>query len=150
MRIRFTPHLRQEEGEQDHEADLAHLAQRHLAGGLGPARLVEEEVGEGVIELERDAEQERADHERREGAVLHEAQRIEPEHVADAQGLAGRMRRGVRQQEGEEPQRHRCPCRDAHRHRGGLQREGTHHQSRHDPADGAQHANEGKFLRGVP
>ena len=149
MRMRLTPELRQEEGQQDHEADLAHLAQRHLARGLGPTRLVQEEVGEGVVELERNAEQERPDDERREGAVLHEAQGIEPEHVADAERLAGRVRRRVRQQEREESQRHRCAGGDAHGDGGRLEGQRPNHESRHDPADGAEHANEGKLLRGV-
>ena len=72
----------EEPRHDQHEDDLRHLAERHLAGGVGHADLVQERVREGVVELQRNADQERADHEDGERAVLHQLQRVEAEHVA--------------------------------------------------------------------
>ena len=55
----------EEPRHHQHEADLRHLAERHLAGGVRHADLVQEGVGERVVELQRDADEERAEHEDR-------------------------------------------------------------------------------------
>ena len=57
---------REEERQQQHEDDLAHLAERLDERRLGRADLVQEGVRERVVELERHAEQERSDDEHRE------------------------------------------------------------------------------------
>ena len=41
----------EEPGDEEHEEHLGHLASGHLAGGVLDVLLVEEEVGEGVVEL---------------------------------------------------------------------------------------------------
>ena len=41
----------EEEGNQEHEEDLAHLAERHLARGVGDTHLVEKRFVERVVEL---------------------------------------------------------------------------------------------------
>jgi hypothetical protein len=50
-------------GSSSMKIDLAHLPERLDERRLGRADLVEEEIGERVVELQRDAEQERADDE---------------------------------------------------------------------------------------
>ena len=87
----------EEERHYEHEADLGRLAESHLAGCVDHAQLVEEEVREGVVKLERDAYQEGAEDEDGEGALLQEHERVEPEHVAHADLLAPFRRRGVGQ-----------------------------------------------------
>ena len=74
--------LAEQHADEEHEEDLAHLPHRHLACRTGHPDLVEEGVGEGVVELQRDAEQERPDHEDGERAVLEQRQRVEAEDVA--------------------------------------------------------------------
>jgi hypothetical protein len=79
----------QEPGQQEHEPDLGHLAEGHLAGRFGHSDFIEIEVGEGVVKLERNAEEKGADHKGGEGSVLQQRECIEPEHVTDAERLAG-------------------------------------------------------------
>ena len=140
---------REEPREQQHEADLGHLAEGHLAGRLGHPDLVEVQVGEGVVELERDAEEERADHEGGEGAVLEQRQRVEAQDVAHAERLAGGVGRRVRQQKAEEPEHHGGAGGQLHRRGGGLESHPPDHQARDDPPDGAEHADGGEFLARV-
>src|SRR5687767_236531 len=49
----------QEEWEREHERDLGHLPERLDEGRVGRADLVEKKVREGVVELQRNAEEER-------------------------------------------------------------------------------------------
>ncbi len=72
----------EEPRHQEHEHDLRHLPHRHLPRRVRHADGVQERVRERVIELQRNAHEERADHEHRERSVLHQLQRVEPEHVA--------------------------------------------------------------------
>ena len=53
-----------------------------LPAAFDDADLVEERIGERVVELQRDADEERAEHEDRERALLHQLQRVEAEDVA--------------------------------------------------------------------
>jgi hypothetical protein len=141
------PH--QKPRQQEHEADFRHLAEGHLAGRLRQADLVEEEIGEGIVELERNAEQERPDHEGGEGAVLEERQRVEAQHVTHAQWLAAGMGRGVGQEETEEPHHNRGPGCQVHGHGGGLQAQPPHHQPGHDPSDRSEDPDGGELLARV-
>ena len=110
----LTPRRPEEQRHHEHEADLRHLAERHLAGGVHHLDLVEERVGEGVVELQRDADQERAEHEDGERPIAQQLQRVEAEHVRRAMAPRLRVRRRVREREAEQAeQRARRRRRDA-------------------------------------
>ena len=59
----------EEPRHHQHEEDLGHLAERHLAGRVAHVELVQERIRERVVELQRDADQERAEHEDRERSL---------------------------------------------------------------------------------
>ena len=74
---RLDPETPQREREQQHEDDLRHLPEGLDKGRVRRPHLIEVGVGEGVVELERDAEQEAAQHKDRERPVLEQRQRIQ-------------------------------------------------------------------------
>ena len=88
-----------------------------VKAGIGhPLGLVEEEVGEVVIEGERDGDQQRADDQHGEGAILHQRQGVEAEHVADRDLLARRLGRRGGQRERVEAEQQRGTGADLHGH----------------------------------
>ena len=141
------PEPAEEERHREHEPDLGHLPEGHLAGRVHHPDLVEERVGERVVELQGDAQQRGADHEHRERRLAQQAQGVEPEHVP--RGDPGRrpLRRRVRQQQAVEPEDDGGGGRDLHRPLGVLEPQEPHREAGHDPADGAQHP-DGRELAG--
>ena len=64
--------------------DFGHLAERHLARGVHDADVVEVGVRERVVERQRNAREDRGDHEHDEVRLLHHGERVEAEHAAEA------------------------------------------------------------------
>ena len=105
----------EEPRHQEHEHDLGHLAERHLPRRVGHAELVEERIGERVVELQRNADEERTEHEDRERSILLNCERIEPEHVANAHAprCLGRRVRQHQTKDGKHKGRRRPPAASA-------------------------------------
>ena len=79
----FTPSRISRNGKSSRNSTSEHLPKR-LHRRRGPhALLVEEEVGEVVVEGQRDADRDRGEEEHQVGTVLQQPDRIEPEDVAD-------------------------------------------------------------------
>ena len=137
------PEPHQEHREQDHEDDLAHLPEGLDERRLRRTDLVQEGIRERVVELQWDAEQERAQREDQEIAMPEQLQRVESERITHAERTPGGLRRCGRQREGKQTERDRRARRDLHRQclRVRLQHL-PHHHPRDDPADGAEHADE--------
>ena len=140
------PEAPERQRQQQHESDLRHLSERLDERRLGRADLVQKGVGERVVELERNAEQERADDEDEEGAVAQQLERIEAQRVACTERRARRLGRRVRQRQRVQPEQHGPDRRHPHRQdqRIGVQ-DPANHDAGHDPADGAEHADDGEL-----
>ncbi len=115
----------------EHEEHLGHLPHGHLAGGVDDPRLVQECVREVVVEREGDADEQRAEDEDREGAVLHELEGVEAQDVTGPHRASEGLRRGVGQEEGVDAQER--GRRGGHPQRSSLGLDG---QEPHDPAGG--------------
>ena len=87
--IYFTPRRRKNHGITSMKPISDIWPRVILPAALVDADLVQERIGERVVELQRDADQERAEHEDGERPVLHQLQRVEAEDVAQ-------RRRGAR------------------------------------------------------
>ncbi len=139
----------EEPRHHEHEEDFGHLAERHLAGRVGDVQLVQKQIGERVIELQRDADQERAEDEDRERALAQQLERVEAEDGADRHLAFLRDRRRVRQGETEQPEHHRSGGRNLQRPCGRLEAERPDEQARHDPADRPEDANQRELAAGI-
>ena len=67
----------QEDGQSQHEEHFGHLPQRHFGGGVFHPSIGDEAGGHLVVERQRNADQERADHEDKEGAILQKRHRVQ-------------------------------------------------------------------------
>jgi hypothetical protein len=143
----FDAEADEEQRQEQHEAELRHLPEAHFARGLAESDLIQEEVREGVVELQRDAEQKRSDDERRERPVAYEPERVEPQHVAYPQRLPRGMRWRVRQHQRVEPEQDRGSSRDLEWYDRRLDMQSANQQSGHDPADRAQRPNRRELPR---
>ena len=135
--------LPQHQRHDQQEQRLGDLAEGlHGRGGLHPD-LVEVEVGEVVVERQRDADQDRGEEEDQVGAGLQQREGVQPQHVAHGDAVPRRLRRGVRECEGVDAQQRRA---DRGHDEGVLERspglpaEPADEQPCDDPADGAEHA----------
>ena len=148
----------EEPRHDEHEENLGHLAERHLPRRVGHAQLVQEWVRERVVELQRDADQERTEHEHRERAFAEQLQRVEAED-ADNRGLAfvasgssrtpAFERRRVRQGQTEHAEQDRCAAGNPQRHGGRFEPERADREPRDNPADRPEHADGRKLTAGV-
>src|SRR5690348_17688316 len=75
----------EQQRQGEHEEDLPDLAEALNASGRGGMNVVQVGIGERVVELQGNAEQERKDDEYEEGPILEEYQGIEAERVTDAE-----------------------------------------------------------------
>jgi hypothetical protein len=93
--IIFTPSRTREPRHEEHEpiSDICPIV--IFAAAAAKPISFRNGVGERVVELQRDAEQERPEHEHRERPVLHERQRVQPEHVAPPRACPPRACGGV-------------------------------------------------------
>ena len=87
-------------------------------------------------------------HEHRERSVLHQLQRVEPEHVAHAHA-AGRLGRRVRQQQAEHRQHDRSRGSQLHRPSRRFDAQRADDEAGDDPADRAEHAHRRKLASGI-
>ena len=138
----------EEPRHQQHEHDLRHLPHGHLPRRVGDADGVQKRIRERVIELQRDADQERSDDEHRERSILHQLQRVEPEHLAHADA-PGRLRRRVRQQQAEHRERDRSRRSQLHRPSRRFDAHRADDEAGDDPADRAEHAHRWKLAPGI-
>ena len=140
----------QRERQQQHEEEFRHLPERLNERRLRNLDLVEERIRERVVELQRNAEQERADDEDQEVAVAEQLKRVEAERVAHVERRARRFGRRVRQRERVGRHDDRRAGRDLHRQH---ERVGVKHfaddDARDDPADRSEHADDRKVARRV-
>ena len=111
-----------------------------LPAALRHVQLVEERVRERVIELQRDADQERPEHEDGERPLAQQLQRVEPEDVGERARRRCSLRRRVRQHQAEQPEHDRACGGHSQRHRRRLEAERADEEPGDDPADRAEHA----------
>src|SRR6185503_17059954 len=81
------------------ESDLGHLPESLDEGRVGSLDLVQEWIRERVVELERDAKEERPRNEDEKVAVLEEGKRVQPKRITHAEARASGLRGRVRQRE---------------------------------------------------
>ena len=105
--IHFTPSRTKKNGMSSMKPTSDICPSVCVTAVLVTADLVQERVRERVVELQRDADEERPEHEDRERPVLHQLQRVEAEDVAHRDRVPQLGRRRVRQREREEPERQR-------------------------------------------
>ena len=117
----FYPDADEKPRKQDHEPQLRRLPKRHLARRFRESDLVQVQVRERVVELQRNAEEKRADHEHGERSVAEQRQSVEPDDITGPERLTGGVRRCVWQHHGEDAERERRAGRQTQRNRRGLE-----------------------------
>ena len=136
----FDAEAAEEPWDEDHAEELGELPACHFAGGIDDADLVEEEVGEGVIELERDADEEAGDGEDGHGGVCEELDCLNGEDAGDGDGAGLGDGRGVRQGERVDGHGERGGGCQLHGQGGGLDAEVADEEAGDNPAGGAEDA----------
>ncbi len=139
----------EEPGDEEHAEEFGHLSAGHLAGCVLNAGLVEKEVGEGVVELQRDADEEGRDGEDGHGAFAEELEGFFGEDGGGADAGIRCEGRGVG--EGEAVERHdeRCGCGETHGEGCGFELEVADEESGYDPSAGAEDADGAELGLGV-
>ena len=97
----------QHHGEQKQKNDIRNLGQREFAGEIRPLQFGEVNSDHHEVEIERDTNEEHTADEDRERRLLHQREGIEPQYLRESDVLSDLARRGVRQQQREEPKEDR-------------------------------------------
>ena len=139
----------EEPRHHQHEDELRHLPERHLSRGVGHANRVQKRVRKRVIELQRNANEERAEHEHRERPVFHQLQRVETKHVGHAHS-PGRLGRRMGQEQTEHRQRDRSRGSQLHRPSRRFNAHRADDNPGHDPSERSQHADRREFASRIP
>ena len=112
----------EEERQREHEEKFGKLAEGHLADCVLQADFIEERIREGVVELQRDADQERSGSEDREISVFEKRERFGGENIAELETVAFAKRRRVGKRKAVDSHDNRGDGGDADRNGGRFDR----------------------------